>query len=421
MMRVVRQNAPVVGILLAVMAVATAVTVYVLVHQRLRIPFQDVYGVKAEFSTTAGLTPGLGQPVNVAGVKVGTISGVELRNGRALVDMQIRPGKLRHVYENAHATMVPNTPTKDLVLELAPGGRPARVLREGGIIPIARTAPQIEADEFTNAFDTDTRQYFQALIGGLGRGTEGRARDFRALLRNLGPTAEELRPLGDALAARRRELRRLVHNLAVLSQAAGSKDRELATVVASGNATFQALASQEAALRASIRRLPGTLGATRTTLRHTVTFANQLGPTTQALLPTVRRLPRALRAMRPLLDVAEPLLRTKLRPFTREAQPLARDLGPATRDLTAVTPSLTNAFRVLVYVANELTYNPPGDNEGFQFWTAWFMHNAASFLSTEDAHGALWRGLLVTDCGALDRNKPAGVLLQTILGSVPGC
>jgi phospholipid/cholesterol/gamma-HCH transport system substrate-binding protein len=85
-----------------------------------------------------------------------------------------------------------------------------------------------------------------------------------------------------------------------------------------------------------------------------------------------------------------------------------------------VTPSLSNAFRVLEYVANELGYNPPGDNEGFLFWLAWFIHNANSLLSTQDAHGAVWRGMLVFDCKQLSQ-QPGTTLLQTLLGPIPGC
>jgi hypothetical protein len=52
-----------------------------------------------------------------------------------------------------------------------------------------------------------------------------------------------------------------------------------------------------------------------------------------------------------------------------------------------VTPHLSKAFSVLNYVVNELGYNPPGAEEGYLFWTAWFFHNADSILSIEDAQG----------------------------------
>jgi phospholipid/cholesterol/gamma-HCH transport system substrate-binding protein len=417
MKRAIVKNSGNFSILIGLIVVATGIAGWILVQQRLRLPFQSAYIVKAEFEQTSGLLPGLGQPVNVAGVKVGTVANVKLRNGRALASLEIRPNDLKHVYANGHATMVPNSPVKDIVVELDPGGPPAPVLPEDGVIPVARTATQIELDELWSSLDTDTRQYFSALVGGLGRGTAGRAKDARAVFKSLGPTAEQIQPLMAALAERRHELRRFVHNFGVVAKSAGSKDRELARLVVNANRTLSAMGGQEAALRASLAKLPGTLSATRASLRSTSTFADQLGPAVQALLPTARRLPSALRATRPLLDTAEPVLRRQLRPFVREALPLVKSLSPTISNLDAVTPSLTESFKVLTYAVNTVAYNPPGDNEGYLFWLAWFMHNANSMLSTGDANGALWRAVLLTDCKALAGNPALAQLLDTLLGS----
>jgi hypothetical protein len=84
------------------------------------------------------------------------------------------------------------------------------------------------------------------------------------------------------------------------------------------------------------------------------------------------------------------------------------------------TPALIRSGRVLNRVVNELAYNPPGDEEGYLFWTVWFLHNAASILSVEDAHGATWRGLVVMGC------TTAGELTATVpqlapAGQAPTC
>ena len=57
------------------------------------IPFlgDDRFELKAELSTAQAVTPGQGQTVNIAGVKVGDISDVELENGHAVVTMLIEP------------------------------------------------------------------------------------------------------------------------------------------------------------------------------------------------------------------------------------------------------------------------------------------------------------------------------------------
>ncbi len=402
-------------------AVATVCAGYILVNQRLANPFEDTYAVKVEMAQTPGLNPGLGQPANVAGVQVGTITGVELKNGRAVVELDIKRDKLPRVWDNAFATLVPNSPLKDLQMEIRPGGPPARELPEGGTIRIARTSPPIDSDELTNALDADTRLFFQTLVSGVDAGLEGRGKDLQELFKSLGPTTEDLATVTGALADRRRQLRRLVANLAVLTREVGRRDGELARVVTAGNQTVQALAAEERALRASVRKLPGTLQTARRALDEVTDFSNELGPAATRLRRTARAATPALRAAGPLVTEATPILRTKVRPLVRELQPIARDLGPTTRDLNAVTPALTTAFNVLNYVVNEAAYNPPGPEEGYLFWLAWFSHNAASFLSQEDAHGAAWRGLAAFSCENLSQSPNLGPIVQGVLGALPEC
>ena len=110
-----------------------------------------------------------------------------------------------------------------------------------------------------------------------------------------------------------------------------------------------------------------------------------------------------------------------MRPLVKALQPIARDLGPTVTDLSAVTPALTSAFQVLTYVVNELAFNPEGDDEGFLHWLAWFAHNGASMMSTEDAHGAVWRGLGILSCSAVTAAPELSPLLQAIVDPVPGC
>jgi phospholipid/cholesterol/gamma-HCH transport system substrate-binding protein len=377
--------------------------------------------VYADLTSSSGLTAGLGQPVNVAGVRVGQVAGVELRNGVARLELEVDPAKLPRVYEDATAALIPNTPLKDLLLELGPGGPPAKPLRDGGVIPVAATSPPIDSDELTSALDADTRDFLQLLVHDADRATRGRGQDLNELLEALGPTARQLREVTGALAARRTELRRLVGNLRRISEAVAGKDAELVRVVEQANATLETVNEVEGPLGASLDRLPGTLSTVRSSLDDVAGFADELVPTLQRLRPAVRVLPGALRDLDPLLTDAEPVLRTKLRPLVRDLTPLARDLGPATAQLNAVTPDLIQAFLVLNYVVNETAYNPPGDNEGFLFWTAWFAHNAASVLSTEDRHGAVFRGLILTQCEQLAGAPEAGSLYEVLFGSLSAC
>ncbi len=407
------------------MVTATLAGGYILTQQRLANPFADFYTVNAEFSTATGLNPGLGQPANVAGVRVGTITDVTLRQGSAIVKMQIKPDKLEHIFKDAHAVLIPNTPLKDMQVELSPGTREAGVAPDKYVIPVARTAPPVDSDEFTAVLDTDTRAFFQVLVNGVDKGLDGRKDDLQNVLRTLKPTAEDLGRVTSAIAARRTELRRLVNSMATLTAATAEKDTELAQVIRRGNTTLQALANQEGALRASTRKLPPTLALANTTLANLQSFTREATPTLDGLVPILNKLKPALKATDQLALKGTPIVREPLRPLVREVQPLADDLSPTTRDLSRVAPALTSAFRVLNYTVNELAFNPEGDDEGFLHWLSWFAHNGNSFTSTQDAHGSQWRGLAIVSCdsaintvGGLTGN-PAGALPAPAGGAVP--
>ncbi|MDX6698423.1 MAG: phospholipid/cholesterol/gamma-HCH transport system substrate-binding protein [Solirubrobacteraceae bacterium] len=407
---------------IVVFGVISAVSgAYIVTQQRLRTPLEDRYEIAVELPTSQSLTSGQNQAVNVAGVRVGDVVRTRLREGRALVTLSIERGKLPHVYRDARAHLHPNTPLKDMQIELYPGRPPAPRMGSGDVLPVAQSTAPVDSDELLAALDTDTRAYFRVLISASERGLRGRGRDLRLALRALGPTTEQLRRVGDAMAVRRGQLARLVHNLAVLSRATAARDRELGTVVEAGAATLRALAGQDAALRQSVALLPSTLASARSSLVHATALANETGPTLNALMPTARRLPAALRAAGPLVARTEPFLRTQVRPLVREAAPVVADLGPAIANLQVLSPHLKTAFSVFDYVANELAYNPAGDDEGYLFWLAWFAHNANSALSTEDAHGPAIRGLALVSCSSLASQPSLGPVLQAFTGVVPAC
>ena len=376
-------------------------TVYLLAQQSASSPFRDVYTLSAEFSEANGATAGIGQPVNVAGVKVGQVTEVELVAGRALVSFEIERDQLPRVHADATAVLEPITPLKDMQIHLDPGRPSSGVLGDGGTISVERTNPPVELADLMTALDSDTRSFMTGLIGSLDRGTQGRGPDFNRFLAALGPTAREIGLITRELEGRRRELADLVHNLALVSRAA-ARDEQLSAVVASGSQTLAALAEQDRPLRDSLDRLPATLATTRSVLENLEPVSRQLVPTLDALEPAIERLPATLEAMGPFAQAGADVLRDELRPLIREAQPLLGDLGAAVPDLSAATPYLSSTSQVFNYLGNELAYNPEGDDEGFLFWAAWLGHNLNSTASTGDAHGALLRAMRFVSCEGIN-------------------
>jgi phospholipid/cholesterol/gamma-HCH transport system substrate-binding protein len=405
-------------IVLAVAGLAAAA--YVLINERFPIPFQNLYSVTVVFPAADGVAGGFGEPVNVSGVGVGSITGARLSGGNALVTLSIARAQLPHIYRDATATLAPITPLKDMEIELDPGHPSAGILPNGGIVPASRTVSPTDLEELLSSLDGDTRTFLASLITSVGAGTDGRGMDLRRTLVALGPTTAQVHAITSALARRRSEIALLVHNLAVVTRAA-SQDGQLSEVVQAGNATLNAIAEQDTPLRQAIAQLPATLAVTDKTLGHAATLAGELRPTLTALMPAVRRLPRTFEALGPFAATTSGIVAHQLRPFTVDAQPLVRALGPAVTRLSAMTPDLQSSFMVLDYLVNELAYNPGGDDPGMLFWAAWTAHNLNSFVSVQDANGGLGRTLLFGSCSQLQALGDLGQLLAPVLNLSPSC
>jgi phospholipid/cholesterol/gamma-HCH transport system substrate-binding protein len=423
--RAVRDNRRAFAALGVMLVLALGVTGYVLSNQRFYLPAwvplvgTDFYELEAELETGQAVVPGQGQSVNIAGVKVGEVGRVELENGRALVELKIRR-KYAPAYQDATVLLRPKTGLKDMALSLDPGTKSAGKLKEGSRIGVASTLPDVNTDELLAQLDGDTRAYLRVLLGAGAeafakpdpRTGESAAADLREDLKRLEPTSRDVRLITAALATRRHNVRRVVHNFQQLATEVGSKDRQLAGLVDSANANFQALAAEEGHLRQSVRLLPSTLGQTETTLRKASDLAGELGPTLQHLRPAARSLGPSLRATRPFLRQTTPIIRTQLRPFARDVRPVVRDLRRAAGDLAVAAPRGARALRVVNWLLNELAYNPRGAEEGFLFWLAWANHAGGTLFTAQDAHGPVRRGVVLASCSAL-------TLLQQIAGTTP--
>ena len=398
-----------------------AAVAYLFVMQRGPVPLRDTYRIKAAFTAADGVVGGLGQPVNVAGVKVGAIVGTYINNaGDTVVEMEIDRSELRSVHADARATLEPITPLKDMQVELSPGSDSSPVLPSGRTIAVSETTPPTELASLLSALDGDTRAYFQSLLRSLQIGTKARAINMRLLFSALGPTTRQAREVASAVADRRARMARLVTNLAKVTRAAG-RDDQLASVISAGNATLAAIGGQDGALGHALDEFPATLGVARSTLTHAAQFSQKLTPALTAITPAVRALPATFRAVTPFAEVTGHALATQIRPFVREARPLVGDLGPATSGLSKMAQPLTTVVRTTNYVLNELAYNPPSPtDEGNLFWLGYFFHNFGSAFSLGDAHGTIGSAMAFMSCPQLTASAP-GALVALLTGAANAC
>ena len=65
-------------------------------------------------------------------------------------------------------------------------------IEEGGTVPLANTAPDVNLDEILGALDSDTQAYLRMLLTGAGKGLDGRGKDLGKVLGSLGPINRRL-------------------------------------------------------------------------------------------------------------------------------------------------------------------------------------------------------------------------------------
>jgi phospholipid/cholesterol/gamma-HCH transport system substrate-binding protein len=397
MKKAIRTHARDFAAMITLTTIALVVAGYLVENQGARIPLiePEPFELKAEFSTAQALTPGQGQTVRVAGVRVGDIVGTELDEGRAVVTLHFDQEFKDLVREDATALLRPKTGLKDMFIELDPGTKDAPLAKEGFRIPVSNTLPDVNPDEFLAGLDADTRDYVRLLLDGAGRGLKGNGDDLAEVLRRFEPTYRDLAAVTTEVSKRRTELRRLINSLQRLNTTLGRKDDDLAQLVDASSRVFRAIASERTNVSATIEELPRTLQQASRSLRRIEQLADVLGPTATKLRPAIVALRGANARTRPLALEATPLLRDDIRPFVREARPLVRELRPAAQGLAAGEPGLTRSVAVLNRFFNMLAHNPGGRegpdksdrDEGYLFYTGWLVHQVNNLFRSQDAHG----------------------------------
>jgi phospholipid/cholesterol/gamma-HCH transport system substrate-binding protein len=397
---------------------ALIVTGYILRHQPSFTFGQSYYTIDAEFSEASAVTSGQGQPVTIAGVQVGRVGSISLRDGKAVVQMNIDKKYAHRVYRNANVLLRPRTPLKDMYLSLDPGTPSAGRLPAGSTLGTGQTDPDVDVSEILSSLDADTRNYLLLLLSGGAQifrdhGTTSTqpspdaVANLRGTLKRFAPLDRDTESFASLLATRQGNLRRAVHNLNLVAGSLGSVDTELASLVRSSDTNFAAISENDAQLEDTLAQFPGTLRQADETLGKVRGFSTAAATTLTALEPFAHNLAPALAAARPLFKDTTPVIANQLRPFSVSLQPLARTLAPAAAALNQATPALSGSVSQLNTVLNELAHQPGKGRQGYLFYGAWLAHLVDSLASNQDANGAVLQGQVMANCPDLNEFQNA--------------
>lgn len=430
----------VLAILGLVLAGLFAVTV-ILVNQRASLPSwvpligTDFFHLEADFSTAQAVTPGQGQSVDIAGIKVGEVSGVNLENGHAVVSMSIDNKYAPLIHDNASLLLRPKTGLNDMVVEVDPGTTTAPEMKENTTVPLASTQPQVNPDEILASLDADTQQFLKLLLANGAEAldpAQGRDVKLSNALRRLDPFARDISKISGALATRRQNIANSIHNFQLLSTELGNRDQDLVNFVDSSNAVLGSFAKEQASIRSAVAELPATLQQTKGALASANAFALQSGPALKKSIPGAKATAPALRALRPFFQQTAGPIQNQIRPFTKQVASPVQHVAQIGQGLGTATPGLKTGFTRLNDGLNALAFNPPGAAEGYLFYVPWLNHDLTANYMLQDAYGPIRRGIVQESCGTAqtaEQTLLAEPYLRTLYqltgqpraAKIPGC
>ena len=395
------RNLLTVAVLIVLGVVSTST---ILGNQRFVPPWQDRYEVSADFAEAPAINPGQQPKVRIAGVEVGQITDSQVSaDGKARLTLSLDPG--HPIYTNAHLVLRPTNPLNEMYVEVNPGGPPAAELPAGGVIPASQTERPIQPDEVLNHLDDRSRAAVTNLLSTSDVALASAPANLPSGLRAADGTLVDVKPVLDALAARRANLAKLVTALSQISAAVGHNDTRLSELMNSTQQTLSTLSQHSGDLEATLAELPGTADQLKRAMNGVSGMTKELNPvldnvdrvsgqlpdTLRKLSGTVDDLGAAVREARPVVAAAGPVV-SDLSPLVTDAHRALGDLEPVTRDLIPDSATLVSYL---------------GDLQAFIF-------NTNGAFSLSDANGGFIRGHVAVPL------PDAGVLPGTHGGNTGG-
>jgi phospholipid/cholesterol/gamma-HCH transport system substrate-binding protein len=311
--------------------------------------------------------------------------------------MDIQPKYMELIHPNASFLLRPKTGLNDMLVEVDPGSG-KKSIEDGAHFTLDQTEPNTNLDAFLSTLDADTRQYLQLLVAGGAQGIGGRGKQLSNAFRRFQPFVHYTAKLNKAIAARRVELSRVIHNFGQLTTELGRNDAAVKRFVTSSRAALGNFANEQESVQAAFEEFPSALQAARAGLASSNRFSQAAYPTLIKLIPQAQALTPAFRATERLFDETTEPIRDQIRPFTREVRPVLTHGAEAAEPFEKTVRNFGNSLGGFNSFLNELAYNPKGLKESYLFYLPWLNHNFNASFNIQDAGGPILRSLTLISC-----------------------
>jgi phospholipid/cholesterol/gamma-HCH transport system substrate-binding protein len=264
------------------------------------------YKVYAEFLNAGQLVKG--NPVQVGGVPVGSVKGIEITDdGHARIELSIdgdhaplRRGTRAEIRQFSQSGLA----NRYVDLSLPPDSDDE--IPDGGVIETDKTVTQVDLDELFNTLDPETRRSLQGFFKGSAAQWRDVEHQANVGFEYLNPALSTSRRLFNELTKDTPTLQRFLVDSSEAVTALAERRDDLAALIGNLNDTTRALGSQKEALAESIGRLPPFMRRANTTFVNLRSTLDEVDPLVEASKPVAKRLGPFLSQARAFAADAEP-------------------------------------------------------------------------------------------------------------------
>ncbi|MCW2997846.1 MAG: Mammalian cell entry related protein [Solirubrobacterales bacterium] len=387
-------------LIMAIVAVASIGVILRNIHAQ--YPWSDPLRIRVAVSDASAVMPGLNQ-VRLSGLQVGKIASSKLVDGHPVLTLSIEK-QYGPIYRDARLSLRPQTALQDMYIDVESRGTPGAGKVSGdAALPAARTRTPVSISAVLDTFNTEARARMGTALDELGAGLNGRGEQLRQAFVAIAPFLNSAERFAGAIAERGTITRRLVHNLRVLTEEVGHRDRQLSSLVADGAQTMTAVSENATPLDRLMTELPPTLSQVSSTMQALRGGLDDLDPALRALGPTADALKPGLDALGAIASSADPALAALERPVAR-LQPFARSLRPTAASLRGAFDALAPTVPRLDRITRLVSRCELGIQKFFQWNPSVFKFgdNGGPYPRGDDALGTETAGGLVSTPGLIE-------------------
>jgi phospholipid/cholesterol/gamma-HCH transport system substrate-binding protein len=239
---------------LAVFVVVAVLATVVVTASLLNLSSSPQAAYSALFTNASGLQPG--DFVDIAGVQIGTVTGVHLQGRLALVTFTADTNQPLSTTTRADIDYANLLGQQLLALE--PGRGAGRPLRPGSLIPTARTAPALDLSSIFNGFqplfNALTPKQVNELTASIIEVFQGESGTISGLVSQTASITENL-------AQRQQLIGQVIDNLSSVAGTLDAHDQQLVSMINQFDGLVTGVAGERTQLGATIDSLSGLTAA----------------------------------------------------------------------------------------------------------------------------------------------------------------